>query len=213
MTDTLLLAGCGPTVGASVARRFHDAGWNVALVSRSGGTADEFAATLDRAASFHGDVTDPEDVSRVTVATRERYGPVDCLVCNASAGRGNPVDDADPATFERLWRVSAFGPFLLARACLDDLRDGGTLLLSGTSYDTDPPEEQVEWGSAAAAARGLATALDAAGLRTAYVRIAAPVRPGGGDPPAGVAADAVADRYLDLATAETLPTAPRIDAD
>lgn len=215
MAETLLLAGVGERIGAAVARRFHDAGWNVALVSRSGDVADPLADDLDRATAIRADVTDEAEVRRAVTATREAFGPVDCLVCNASAGGGHPVDEADAETFERLWRVRALGSFLLVQACLDDLRDGGTVLFSGTTYATQPATEQVEWGSAAPATKGLADTLDAAvdGLHVAYVRIATAVRPPESDFSGAVGADAVADRYLELAEAtDAVVSDPRIDA-
>lgn len=213
MASTLLLAGVGERIGESVTRRFHAAGWNVACIARSGDVTDSLADELDRVLAVRADVTDEDAVSRAVDETREAFGPVDCLVCNASGGGGNPIDEADPATFERLWRVRALGSFLLVQACLDDLRPDGTVLFSGTTYATDPAPEQVEWGSAAPAARGLAETLDVAleGVHVAYVRIAAAVRPPDSDFPGAVGADAVAERYLELAeSTDAVVTDPRI---
>jgi len=42
MSGTLLVAGAGPRLGASVARRFAREGWDVGLMARS----DEFVAPL-----------------------------------------------------------------------------------------------------------------------------------------------------------------------
>lgn len=139
---------------------------------------------------------------------RGELGPVTCLVANASAGDGHPIDRAAPETFERVWRVRAFGTFLLVRACLSDLRGtGGTVVLSGTTYATDPAPEQVEWASGAAAPRGvartLAASLDRVGVT--YVRIGAAVRPPDSEFPGAVGADEVAERYVELAEAADPP--------
>lgn len=213
MASNLLLAGVGERIGESVARRFHAAGWNVACVARSDDVIGRLADELDRVLAVRADVTDEEAVHRVVDETHEAFGPVDCLVCNASAGGGNPLDAADASTFERIWRVRALGSFLLVRACLDDLRPDGTVLFSGTTYATEPAPEQVEWGSAAPAVRGLAGTLDAAldGVHVAYVRIAAAVRPPDSEFPGAVGADAVADRYLELAeSTDAVVSDPRI---
>lgn len=215
MADTLLVAGVGERIGAAVARRFHDAGWRVALLSRSGDVADPLAEELDDAVSIRADVTDEADVERAVAETRTAVGPVDCLVCNASAGGGHPVEAADAETFERLWRVRALGSFLLVQACLDDLRDGGTVLVSGTTYATQPATDQVEWGSAAPATKGLADTLDAAvdGLHVVYVRIGAAVRPPDSAFGGAVGADSLAERYLELAEADDAVVSElRIDA-
>jgi len=144
-------------------------------------------------------VTDPESVDRAVARVRETLGPVACLVANASAGGGHPIDTADPETFEWVWRVRAFGSFLLVRSCLSDLRNtGGTVVLSGTTYATDPAPEQVEWASGAAAARGLARTLaestDDVGVT--YVRIGAAVRPPGREFPAGLCVPPPRPRYV-----------------
>lgn len=212
MTRTLLLAGAGERIGAGVARRFGAAGWQVALVSRSG--AEELADDLDPAVSIRADITDEDEVNRAVAETREAFGSVDCLVCNASGGGGNSIESADAATLERLWRVRTLGTFHLVQACLDDLRDGGTVLVSGTTYASEPAPEQVEWASAAPATRGLSRTLDAAveGVQVTYVEIATAVRPPDSDFPGAVGSDDLADRYLELAEASgAVPTRVRLD--
>jgi NAD(P)-dependent dehydrogenase (short-subunit alcohol dehydrogenase family) len=220
VSRTLLLAGAGPRLGAAVARRFARAGWDVALLARSGTVAEPLAEELRtehpvETLAVRADVTDPEAVDSAVSRVREELGPVSCLVANASAGGGHPIEGADPETFERVWRVRAFGSFLLVRACLSDLRGtDGTVVLSGTTYATDPAPEQVEWGSGAAAALGLARTLDASldDVGVTYVRIGAAVRPPGSDFPGAVGADEVAERYLDLATNPAPPTDLLVEA-
>ena len=212
MTQTMLLAGVGERIGTGVAQRFDAAGWQVALVSRSGTPA--LADDLDAAVSIRADVTDEDDVTRAVAETREAFGSVDCLVCNASGGGGHPVESADAATLERLWRVRTLGTFLLVQACLDDLRDGGTVLVSGTTYASEPAPEQVEWGSAAPATQGLTRTLDKSldGVQVTYVEIATAVRPPESSFPGAVGSDDVADRYLELAEATgAVPTRVRLD--
>jgi NAD(P)-dependent dehydrogenase (short-subunit alcohol dehydrogenase family) len=206
-SETLLVAGAGPRLGAAVARRFASEGWDVGLLARSTEFTRSLADELrdehgTEAVAVRGDVTDPESVDRATGRVREALGPVECLVANAAAGGGNPIDAAGPGTFERVWRVRAFGSFLLVRACLSDLRaTDGTVLLSGTTYATDPAPGQVEWASGAAAALGLARTLAESldGVGVTYVRIGAAVRPPESDFPGAVGADEVARRYHDLA--------------
>jgi NAD(P)-dependent dehydrogenase (short-subunit alcohol dehydrogenase family) len=206
MSGTLLIAGAGPRLGSAVARRFAREGWNVALLARSGRVIDPLADELRNehpveALAVRADVTDPDSVDRAVSRVADELGRVGCLVANASAGGGSPIDAADPERFERVWRVRAFGSFLLVRACLSDLREtDGTVVISGTTYATDPVPEQVEWGSGAAAARGLARSLAASpnDVGVTYVRIGAAVRPPESDFPGAVGADEVAARYLDL---------------
>lgn len=213
MSGTLLVAGAGPRLGASVAHRFAREGWDVGLLARSDDFTTSLAEELGRehrveTLAVQGDVAEPESVDRAVARVGEELGPVACLVANASAGGGDPIDAAAPETFERVWRVRAFGSFLLVRSCLSDLREtGGTIILSGTTYATEPAPEQVEWASGAAAARGLARTLaestDDVGVT--YVRIGAAVRPPESEFPGAVGADEVAERYLELAESADPP--------
>ncbi|MDZ7745016.1 MAG: SDR family oxidoreductase [Halobacteriales archaeon] len=212
MAQTLLLAGVGERIGTGVARRFDAAGWQVALVSRSG--TEDLADGLDSAVSIRADITDESAVERAVTETREAFGGVDCLVCNASGGGGNPIESADATTLERLWRVRALGTFHLVQACLEDLREGGTVLVSGTTFASEPAPEQVEWASAAPATRGLARTFDDAldGVQVTYVEIATAVRPPDSDFAGAVGSDELADRYLELAQASgAVPTRVRLD--
>ncbi|MFB6117402.1 SDR family oxidoreductase [Halosegnis sp.] len=208
---TLLLAGTGERLGTAVARRFHEAGWSVALVARSGDIVDPLASDLDRAVALRGDVTDADDIDRIVAETRAMFGSVDCLVCNASAGGGAPVGEATPASFERVWRIRALGSFLLVRACLEDLQANGTVLFSGTTYASEPAVEQVEWASGAAATRGFAETLAAGDLNATYIEIAAALRPPDSNFPGAIGVDTVANRYLTLAESDDPPGLIRID--
>jgi len=204
VSDTAIIAGVGPTIGEAVARRFHDAGMNVALLARSAGRIDALAEELgDGALAVQGDVTEPAAVEDAVAAVREAFGPVSVLVCNAAAGGGNPLEEATPERFEAVWRVRAYGSFLLVRALREELLEtGGTVLFSGTTYATETAPDQVEWGSAAPAVQGLARTLADAltPVHVCYVRIGTAVRPEGS--PVAAHAETVAERYLELVEQE-----------
>ncbi|MFB6220971.1 MAG: SDR family oxidoreductase [Halolamina sp.] len=208
MPETAIVAGVGPTIGEAVARRFHDAGMNVALLARSTDHIEDLAAELgERALAVRADVTDQDAVAAAAESVRGAFGRVSVLVCNAAAGGGAPLAETTPEQFEQTWRVRAYGSFLLVQAVREDLLDtGGTVLFSGTTYATQPTPEQVSWGSAAPATRGLARTLNEAmdGVHVCYVRIGTAVRP---EPsPVAVGSEVVAERYLELVEQETATT-------
>ena len=211
MTRTLLVAGVGKTIGAAVARRFAEDGWNVALLARSSDVTDPLAEALRErgsdALALRGDVTDREAVEAAVSRASDELGPVECVVCNATAGGGHPFEDADADTFRRIFEVRTLGSFHLVRAAAADLREtGGTVLFSGTTYATRPAPEQVEWSAGAPATRGLARTLDASRpFDVCYVRIGSAVRPPESEFSGAIGADEVAERYLELATAADPP--------
>lgn len=211
MTRTLLVAGVGETIGTAVARRFAEDGWNVALLARSGEVTDPLAEELRErgvdALALRADVTDPEAVEAAVSRASDGLGPVECVVCNATAGGGHPFEDADADTFRRIFEVRTLGSFHLVRAAAAALREtDGTVLFSGTTYATEPAPEHVEWGAGAPATRGLARTLDTSRpFDVCYVRIGSAVRPPESEFPGAVGADEVAERYLELATAADPP--------
>jgi len=201
---TVLIAGVGETLGTALARAFADAGDAVALLARSPDHVESLAADLRNegadAVAVTADVTDPDAVADAFDAVRAAFGRVDVLVHNASAPAGGSVADCDPAAFERPWRVRTYGGYLCAR---EALAEGGepTILFSGTSYAVEATGAMPDWSSAAFATRGLAGSLDDGTAADAtYVAIGATVAPPGGYVTEDrVAAEAVAERFVDFA--------------
>ena len=196
MTRVAVIAGVGPTIGAAVARRFHDDGFAVALLARTEEYVRTLAADLgDDAVAIPTDVTDGPAVRAAVERVRDELGPVEVLVLNASAGGGNSVDDASADRLRQLFDVRVAGSMACVNAALPDLRETeGSVLFSGTTFAEPPVTAQVEWGAVAPAARGLAVSLDAAldDVSVTYVRIGSAVRPDPG-PDAIDAADLAAE--------------------
>lgn len=202
MTRTAVVAGVGPTIGESVARRFHEAGYDVGLFARSTEFVEELAADLgDGAVAVQADVTDETAVEEGVQTVREAFGSVSALVLNASGGGGRPVEEAEVDRLREVFDVRVAGSLACVQAALPDLREtGGSVVVSGTTYADPPVTDQIEWGAVGPAARGLATSLDAAldDVQVTYVRIGSGVAPAGEAGPASLGADAVAERYLQL---------------
>lgn len=208
MTRVAVIAGVGPTIGAAVARRFHEDGFAVGLLART----EEYVRTLaddlgDGAVAIPTDVTDEAAVRSAVERVRDQLGPVEVLVLNAAAGGGNPVDDASADRLRELFDVRVAGSMACVRAALPDLRKTeGAVLFSGTTYAEPPVTAQVEWGAVAPAARGLAVSLDAAldDVSVTYVRIGSAVRPEAG--PTAIAASEVAAEYRRLVSSRGVAT-------
>jgi NAD(P)-dependent dehydrogenase (short-subunit alcohol dehydrogenase family) len=216
VTRTALVAGVGPTIGEAVARTLHDAGLQVGLFARSREYIDDLAADLgDEAVAVPTDVTDPEAVADGAAVVRQALGPVDVLVYNASAPGGRPLAEATPDSFADVWRTRTFGAFACLRELAGELE---TVLVSGTNYASDGSPRQVEWGSAAAATKGLARSVAGEGglgddARVVYVEIATAVAPPERDAPWMTSATDVAATYRDLLEGPAGFHTYRIDGD
>jgi len=159
-TETALVVGVGPGVGGSVARRFDAEGVGVGLLARSEGFLDAVAADLDDATPLPLDATDPDAPARALSRVRERHGPVDALVLNLpgpdSAGGGATAVEVDD--LHRAWEQQVPTALRFVRAAEDDLRDGGTVVVTNSMQSKRPGGSPAR-ASARFALRGLVGSL------------------------------------------------------
>jgi len=90
-----LVTGAARGLGAVVARRFHAAGYNVALadiaIEATQALAQELSEDRSSAFALKLDVTSKADFERARDAVHEHWGRVDVLVNNAGASKFLPV--------------------------------------------------------------------------------------------------------------------------
>ncbi len=93
---TAIITAAGRGMGAAVARDLAAAGWQVALLSNSGG-AISLAAELD-GLGLTGSVTRPADLAALFEQTLARFGRIDAVVNNTGhAPKGPLLDISDEA--------------------------------------------------------------------------------------------------------------------
>lgn len=103
-----VVTGGASGIGAAVARRLADRGWQCILVGRR---EDRLRAAAAEVSGEYEvcDVSDREAVDRMAAAVRERRPEIGLLVNNAGvAGRGNFLD-LPPERIEELVRINYFG--------------------------------------------------------------------------------------------------------
>jgi len=162
MARTAVIAGVGPGLGESIARKFVDEGCHVGLFARSGDYLDDLAADLgDDALAVPTDITDPEAVDAGFEAVREAFGPVDILVNHASGGSWKGLRDISREEFEQAWRVSSYGALCCSQAAVDDMLagDGGTIIFTGATSAVRGRGGAVGFSAAKFANRGLAESM------------------------------------------------------
>jgi len=180
---TAVIAGVGPGLGESLARRFAEEGCEVGLFARSGEYVAELAADLPTdAVGVETDLTDPEDVQVGFERVREELGPVDVLVNHASGGSWKGLRDISADEFEQAWRVNDYGAFLCSREAVSDMldgddgdgggrndggeggtddesSDGGTIIFTGATSAVRGRGGALGFSSAKFAARGMAESM------------------------------------------------------
>ncbi|WP_435177103.1 SDR family NAD(P)-dependent oxidoreductase [Halorussus sp. AFM4] len=164
MTRTAVIAGVGPGLGESLARKFADEGCRVGLFARSGEYVADLADDLPAdAAGVEADVSDPDDVRAGFRRVREELGPVDVLVNHASGGSWKGLRDLSADEFERAWRVNGYGAFLCSKEAVADMTgpdaDGGTVIFTGATSAVRGRGGALGFSSAKFAARGMAESM------------------------------------------------------
>jgi NADP-dependent 3-hydroxy acid dehydrogenase YdfG len=115
-----LVTGASGGIGAAVARKLHDAGVSVGLLSRRG---DDLG--LERGLGVECDVRDRAAVADATKAVVERFGRLDIAVANAGVGSYGPFLELDPEQVEAMIDVNLKGTLYTAAATLPHLIDSG----------------------------------------------------------------------------------------
>lgn len=157
-----MVAGVGPGLGRAVAERFAAEGARVALLARDPAKLDRLAAARpDRLKPYVCDITDPAAVAEAFARVDRDLGTPDCVVFNAGTYQRGAVVDTDPAEFERCWRVSAFGGFLVGQAAAKAMlaRGQGTILFTGATASLRGGANFVNLASPKFALRALAQSM------------------------------------------------------
>jgi NAD(P)-dependent dehydrogenase (short-subunit alcohol dehydrogenase family) len=165
MPRTAVVAGVGPGLGASVARRFAAEGLQVGLLARTEPPLEELAADLSagpgEGLAVPADLSDPGDVAAAFETVRDAYGPVDALVYNASGASWSGLLDASLESFERALDVGVTGAFCCAREAVGDMveRGEGTVIFTGATSAVRGRDGAVGFSAAKFGARGLAESM------------------------------------------------------
>src|SRR5262245_9309315 len=115
-----LVTGASGGIGAAVARRLHDAGASVGLLSRR---ADNLG--LERGLGVRCDVRDRAAVDQATGAVVDRFGALHIAIANAGVGAYGPFLELDPEQVEEMIDVNLKGTLYTAAAALPHLIESG----------------------------------------------------------------------------------------
>jgi NAD(P)-dependent dehydrogenase (short-subunit alcohol dehydrogenase family) len=115
-----LITGGSKGLGRVIAQALAEAGADVAIASRTLAdcqtAANEIAeATGRRAAAFAVDVTNSDELKRLSAEIESLFGPVDILVNNAGINIRGSIDELSESDFESVMATNVTAPFLCAK--------------------------------------------------------------------------------------------------
>lgn len=148
---TAIVTAAGKGMGRAIARRLAADGFNLALMSNSGGAealADELACV-----GITGSVTDPDDLSRLVDLTMEKYGTVDAVVNNTGHPPSGPLldlTDDDWATGLDLVLLNVVRTTRLVTPIME--QNGGGAIVNISTFSAFEPDPSFPISSALRAA-------------------------------------------------------------
>ena len=160
-----VIAGVGPGLGASLARRIAREGCRLALLARSSDFLESLSKELRRngteTLSISTDIGEADQVTGAFQRIREQLGSVDLLINNASASGpfGQPFVEISAETFAHGWRVGVLGSFLCSQAVVPEMLQKGAGCILFTGATSSVRGGAITFSSAKFAMRGLAQAL------------------------------------------------------
>ena len=132
---TCAIIGFGPGLGTAYAKTFSKAGFNLALLSRSGAGLDAEPASGPTVRSYSCDVSEPQAVVDALTTVENELGPIDILIYNADLAQFGTLEEISADQFEQSWRVGALGLFSAAKFLGPRMteRGSGAIIVSGAT--------------------------------------------------------------------------------
>ena len=210
MERTVVVAGVGPGLGAALVRKFSEEGGKVAMLARS----EDYLTGLTKELSerkllaLPTDLAQPEEIARALAQTRAEFGPVDVLICHASASSWSGIEELTAEEFERAWRVTVRGAFLCCKEVAGEMiaRGSGVILFTGATSAIRGRKGALDFSSAKFGLRGFADSLARElwpkGIHVAHIVIDGEIgEPGAAENPGEpqLDPDAIAQSYWALA--------------
>jgi 3-oxoacyl-[acyl-carrier protein] reductase len=132
-----LVTGGGRGIGANIARRLAEDGWEVIVAARTQAQVEAVADEIGcRAVAL--DVANRQAVEHAVAEA----GPVDLLVANAGIGNQDGASwEIEPNAWWRIFEVNVLGVHLCCRAVIPDMleRASGRIVITGSGAAYLPP--------------------------------------------------------------------------
>ncbi len=155
------IVGIGPGNGASLARRFSEGGYAVALMARNEEFIGGLAGELPDAKAYRCDAGAAADIERCFADIRDDLGEVETLIYNAGAGIWGNVEEISAADFETCWRVGALGALLASQQVIPAMKaaGGGNIVMIGATASRRGGANFTAFAAGKAAQRSLAESM------------------------------------------------------
>ena len=178
-----VVTGANSGIGLASAKRFVAEGAHVYITGRRQEELDKAVDAIGAGVTaVQGDVSNLDDLDRLFAMVRSGHGRVDVLMANAGLGALEPLGKITEAAFDLIFGVNVKGTIFTAQKGLPLMRDGGSIILTGsTTASMGTPAFSIYSASKAAIrnlARSWALDLKGTGIRVNVLSPGATATPG-----------------------------------
>jgi NAD(P)-dependent dehydrogenase (short-subunit alcohol dehydrogenase family) len=178
-----VITGSNSGIGLASAKRFVAEGAHVYITGRRQEELDKAVQAIGTGVTaVQSDVSDLEDLDRLFAKVRSDRGRIDVLFANAGLGAREPLGKITESSFDLVFGVNVKGTIFTVQKGLPLMRDGGSIILTGsTTGSMGTPAFSIYSASKAAIrnlARNWALDLKGTGIRVNVLSPGATATPG-----------------------------------
>jgi NAD(P)-dependent dehydrogenase (short-subunit alcohol dehydrogenase family) len=151
----VVILGGNAGIGLAAARMFRAEGAKLALTGRDADTLGAAAAELE-AISIRSDIGVVADSVAAMADIADRLGGIDVLFVNAGIGGFAPVTDVTEDFWDGIHDVNLRGAFFAIQQALPLMRDGGSIVITGSIGSVAAVPGNVAYAAAKAGLRAVA---------------------------------------------------------
>lgn len=207
LTDKVAVVTGGTTgIGLAIAQRFAVEGASVFITGRRQAELDKAVAAIGHGAvGVRADMSMLADIDKLYEAVRQKHGHIDVVMANAGGGEFAPLGSITEEQYEQTFGTNVKGTIFTVQKALPLLKDGGSVILTGSTTSIKGTPAFSVYSATKAAVRNLARSwmLD---LKERRIRVNV-ISPGPIETPGllGLAADAEQERQLVDGLAASVP--------
>ncbi|MFD0671176.1 SDR family NAD(P)-dependent oxidoreductase [Cohnella sp. GCM10027633] len=165
-----LITGGNSGIGLSAAKLFIAEGAKVAITGRNLTTLNAAKDELGpNVLAIKAEAADPADMANAVTQAVATFGSLDIVYANAGISSPTPLGDTELSVFEEVLKVNVTGVFFTIQAALPHLKEGASIILTGSTRATDGAPSRSAYsaskGAISSMARVLVTELSPRGIR------------------------------------------------
>jgi NAD(P)-dependent dehydrogenase (short-subunit alcohol dehydrogenase family) len=128
-----VITGGTSGMGLATAKRFMEEGAQVFVMGRRRAELDAAVKEIGgKVVGVQGDIANLADLDRLYRTVKDTAGHLDVVFANAGVGEVAPLEAITPDQFDRMFGINVRGTLFTVQKALPLLRDGGSVILTGS---------------------------------------------------------------------------------